>query len=184
MIIVPKDQRASDLLRGEYLGDDETVQIVRPTGQIDMLLATVLKVRAFVLVGAGLVGVSTLLTFALVIVLSLRLRARELQTMANHEVADLVWLPFSWLQDRANAYDYRHPKDPNRAMPAVLISSEKEQILWGLSLRILQIMHDILEQDLPVVDQELRRQLETEDKGIASSELTEATRESIKRRVG
>ena len=66
-----------------------------------------------------------------------------------------------------------------------IMTQRKEQILWGLSLRILQIMHDVLEHELPVVNQDHRRQLEaTEDQGIASSELTKATRESIKRRVG
>ena len=54
-----------------------------PEEHINALLDTVLKVRSFIIAGAFLVGVSTLLTFALVIVLSLRLRQRELQTLAK-----------------------------------------------------------------------------------------------------
>ena len=83
LLILPPDGRSSDLLRGQYLGKDERVQVLVPQDHIDGLLDTVLKVRTFIIAGAFLVGLSTLLTFTLVIVLSLRLRQRELQTLAK-----------------------------------------------------------------------------------------------------
>jgi putative ABC transport system permease protein len=83
LLLVPQDTRARDLIRGQYLGQEEQVQVLVPAEHINALLDTVLKVRSFIIAGAFLVGISTLLTFALVIVLSLRLRQRELQTLAK-----------------------------------------------------------------------------------------------------
>jgi putative ABC transport system permease protein len=83
LLLIPDDGRARDLIRGQYLGQNERVQVLVPQEHIDALLDTVLKVRSFIIAGAFLVGISTLLTFALVIVLSLRLRQRELQTLAK-----------------------------------------------------------------------------------------------------
>lgn len=81
---------------------------------------------------------------------------RELLLIANGEVADMVWLPISVLSDRVNAYDYKHPKDPALSMPAVMIDEVKEQILWGLSLRMLANLHDLLEWPMAVLtEQEL-----------------------------
>jgi ABC-type antimicrobial peptide transport system permease subunit len=68
---------------GRYQADDDPVQIVRPTVIMDQLLGTVLRIRSFVLAGAALLGVATLLTIVLVFMLSLRLRKPELLTMAK-----------------------------------------------------------------------------------------------------
>jgi len=75
----------------------------------------------------------------------------ELKLKANYEVADMVWLPISALDDRANAFDYKHPKDPALSMPAVMINESKDQILWGLSLRMLANLHELLNWPMQVL---------------------------------
>ena len=94
----------------------------------------------------------------------------DLKLTANHEVADLVWLPTSYLGDLKHAHDYKHPSDPALSMPAVLINQEKEQVLWGLSLRMLAIMYEILQRPLAVLDQaQLDELREIESRELSSS---------------
>lgn len=81
VIAVPRDERSATLLQGRYLGRDERVQIVRPTDVMDDLLRTVLTVRRYVVAAVAIVSLSTLGTMLLVLVLSLQLRRRELETM-------------------------------------------------------------------------------------------------------
>ncbi len=79
---------------------------------------------------------------------------QELRPIGNHEVADLVWLPFAWLEDVSNAHDYTHPHSGDLKMPAVLIDQSKDQILWGLSLRMVSMLYDTLGKKLPVLPEE------------------------------
>jgi putative ABC transport system permease protein len=83
VLAVPHDEKARALLMGRYQADDDDAQIVRPSIVMDELLATVLRVRTFVMAGAALLGMATLLTIVLVFMLSLRLRKPELITMAK-----------------------------------------------------------------------------------------------------
>ncbi len=87
-------------------------------------------------------------------------------TQANYEVADLVWLPLAFLDDPRNAHDYRHPSNHDLSLPAVMINADKQQILWGLSLRMMVMLHEVLERPMPVLSdaghQELR-QIETRE---------------------
>ena len=68
---------------GRYESPDETVQILQPTTVIDDLLGTIFTVQNFVVAGMLLVGLAALATAVLVFVLSLRLRRREIETMAR-----------------------------------------------------------------------------------------------------
>ena len=89
---------------------------------------------------------------------------RELLLLANEEVADMVWLPISALDDPVNTFDYEHPKDPALSMPAVMIDEGKEQVLWGLSLRMLANLHELIEwpmQALTDDEQSFLKALET-----------------------
>ena len=70
----------------------------------------------------------------------------------NHEVADLIWLPMSYLQNPKHAYEYYHPHDSSVQMPAVLINESKAQILWGLSLRMLTKLYKLVGNPLDVTD--------------------------------
>ena len=104
----------------------------------------------------------------------------ELVLSANHEVADMVWLPISYLGDVVHAHDYKHPSDPALSMPAVLISQEKEQVLWGLSLRMLAILYDVLDKPLTVLNDQQQQEL----RAIESRELSpKSVQDSMARRV-
>jgi len=81
VIAVPHDDKSEALLRGRYLSETERVQVLTPKTVIKELLATVFTVRRYVVSALGLAGISTLLTMALVFMLSLRLRKREIETM-------------------------------------------------------------------------------------------------------
>jgi putative ABC transport system permease protein len=83
VLAVPEDERSAAILRGRYLGETERVQIVEPMEVIDDLLATILTVRGYVIAGMLLSGLAAFLTMALVFLLSLRLRWREIETMAK-----------------------------------------------------------------------------------------------------
>jgi len=99
---------------------------------------------------------------------------RELTLQPNYEVADMVWLPISVLDDRDNAFDYRHPKDPALSMPAVMIDQSKDQILWGLSLRMLANLHELLEWPMRVLT-------EAEQGVLKDMETRKLSRENIEK---
>ena len=82
-VLFPRDKKASAMLQGRYLGDEELVQIVRPREVIEQLLGTILTVRQYVSAAVVGVGVATFGTMTLVFVLSLQLRRREMETMAK-----------------------------------------------------------------------------------------------------
>ena len=81
VIVLPMDAKSKTLLQGRYLGEDERVQIVKPVAVMDDLLGTIFTVRRYVMVAVIILAVATLATMALVFVLSLQLRRREMETM-------------------------------------------------------------------------------------------------------
>ena len=81
VIVEPRDEKSSALLRGKYLVDNERLQIVEPMHVMDKLLDTIFTVQSYVIMGVMVVGFSTLTTAVLVFLLSLRLRSREIETM-------------------------------------------------------------------------------------------------------
>lgn len=81
VIVVPDDPKASALFQGRYLDEDERAQVIRPVEVMEELLATVLTVQAYVMTAVIVVGGATVATMVLVIMLSLRLRRREIETM-------------------------------------------------------------------------------------------------------
>lgn len=83
LIAVPRDQKSGVILLGRYQGGDESAQIVRPIETLNELLETVFTVRSYVIAAIGTVAVATLATAALVFMLSLRLRRREIETMVK-----------------------------------------------------------------------------------------------------
>ena len=80
-IAVPHDEKSGALLQGRYLGDDELVQIVRPMIVMQQLLRTVVNIQRYVQLAGLLLGIATLALVALVFMLSVQLRRRELETM-------------------------------------------------------------------------------------------------------
>ncbi|MCH7726685.1 MAG: ABC transporter permease [Planctomycetes bacterium] len=81
IIALPHSEKAGTLLEGEFHSTDDLSQAIRPTSVMDELLSTIIRIRSFVLAGAVLLGVATVLLVVLIFMLSLRLRRRELDTM-------------------------------------------------------------------------------------------------------
>jgi putative ABC transport system permease protein len=81
VIADPKDQKSGTILMGRYEADDDPSQIVQPTSVMNELLDTILTIQGFIVAAILLVAAATLATAALVIMLSLRLRRREIETM-------------------------------------------------------------------------------------------------------
>ncbi len=83
VIADPHDQKSATILMGRYETSDESVQIIQPITVVEELLGTIFTVQNFVIAGMLLVGLAALATAVLVFALSLRLRQREIETMAK-----------------------------------------------------------------------------------------------------
>lgn len=101
---------------------------------------------------------------------------REVKPVGNYEVADLVWVPFSFLEDPSNTHDYRHPRSGKLNLPAIMINEKRQQILWGLSLRLLSALYDLLDRDLLVLNEQQRSDLKRiEEQNMDSKNLDQIT---------
>ncbi len=83
IVAVPRSRKSGVLLMGRYQDPDELDQIVRPSQVMDDLLGTVFTVQSFVVAAVLVVAVATVGAVALVFLLSLRLRRREIETMVK-----------------------------------------------------------------------------------------------------
>lgn len=81
VLAVPHDEKSGVILRGRYAADDANSQIIRPVTVIEELLDTILTIQQFIFAAVIIVGLATIATAALVFMLSLRLRRREIDTM-------------------------------------------------------------------------------------------------------
>jgi putative ABC transport system permease protein len=81
VIAVPENEKSGVILMGRYQGAEEAGQIVRPIEVMQELLETILTIQSYVVTAVVIVGAATLATAALVFLLSLRLRRREIETM-------------------------------------------------------------------------------------------------------
>jgi putative ABC transport system permease protein len=80
-IVVPNDDKARAILLGRYQSGDQVLQLIRPAFIIDELIQTIFRIRKLLHAVVIIVALATLLTLVLVFLLSLRLRARELETI-------------------------------------------------------------------------------------------------------
>lgn len=71
-----------------------------------------------------------------------------IEPVGNYEVADLVWVPFSVMTEVDRRHILDHPADSSMNFPAVMLNKDKNQILWGLSLRMVLSLFELLK--LPV----------------------------------
>jgi putative ABC transport system permease protein len=94
IIIVPRDTKSATILRGRYEDQKATVQLLVPKQVISETLDLVFRVKRFFDAQALLVGVATALLLALVVLLSLRLRRGEMETMFKIGCARMMifWL--------------------------------------------------------------------------------------------
>lgn len=81
IIAVPHDKKSEDLLRGRYIATEESIQIFRPEEVIRGLTETIFKVEGMLNAAFTLMGCATGLLILLVVLLSIRLRQREISTM-------------------------------------------------------------------------------------------------------
>jgi putative ABC transport system permease protein len=81
VIAVPRNQKAATLLMGRYLGPNATVQILEPLDVVDELLDLVFRIKRFFDLSAWLLALVTALFLGLVLILSRRLREREMRTL-------------------------------------------------------------------------------------------------------
>jgi putative ABC transport system permease protein len=81
IIPVPLDEKSATLLRGRYQGPEATVQILAARSVVEELLGLVFRIKRFFDANAVLVGVATGLFLLLIVLLSLRLRRPEMETL-------------------------------------------------------------------------------------------------------
>ncbi|GEM_PF-187676 len=97
---------------------------------------------------------------------------RDPQLIANHEVADLLWLPMSYLENSENAHSHSDHRNPSLKMPAVMINQDKGQILWGLTLRILSRLYQLLDLPMTALTQDQQQELDDiQRRGITRQQL-------------
>ena len=81
LIVDARDEKSETILEGRYRSGDGGSQFVRPPDEIRELMALVFQVKQFFDANAILVAIATLALLGLVVMLSLKLRAREMETM-------------------------------------------------------------------------------------------------------
>jgi putative ABC transport system permease protein len=81
VVVEPYDEKSGTILQGRYIGDDATEQIIRPRDVVDELLANIFRIKNLLDTVIALVALATLLAMILVFALSIRLRAREMETI-------------------------------------------------------------------------------------------------------
>lgn len=107
---------------------------------------------------------------------------RELRLQANHEVADLVWLPISYLENANNAHDHYDSKNTSLKMPAVLINQAKGQVLWGLTLRMLSMLYQLLGKPMAVLTEQQQEELrDIQKRSITRQQLNDFSKKIIKK---
>jgi putative ABC transport system permease protein len=92
IIVVPRDIKSGTILRGRYEDPKATVQLLVPGQVISETLDLVFKVKRFFDSQAVLVGGAMALLLALVVLLSLRLRRGEMETM--FKIGCARWMTF------------------------------------------------------------------------------------------
>jgi putative ABC transport system permease protein len=80
-VAVPKDNKSQTLLIGRYRNAATGGQLVQPAKVINELMSLVFQVKRFFDANAILIAISTVLLLSLIVVLSLKIREGEMQTM-------------------------------------------------------------------------------------------------------
>jgi len=83
ILAVPRDEKSSAILRGRYQDSKSTVQLLVPRTVVADTLDIIFRVKRFFDAQAVLVGTAMALLLALVVLLSLRLRHGEMETMSK-----------------------------------------------------------------------------------------------------
>ena len=81
VIAIAPDKKSETLLIGRYETGVDDAQIVVPLNEVNQLMSIVFRVKQFFDANAFLIAISTFLLLFLVVLLSLKLRSREMDTM-------------------------------------------------------------------------------------------------------
>lgn len=82
IIAVPRDSKASTILKGRYRVAERS-QLLEPREVVEEISDFVLRLKTFFDANVLLVGLSTVLFLGLVVLLSVRVRQREIETLAK-----------------------------------------------------------------------------------------------------
>ncbi len=99
LIADAQDEKSETILEGRYRTDESEAQLVRPPTEIQELMALVFQVKRFFDANAILVAIATLALLGLVVMLSLKLRAREMETMfrLGCSKGTMIWIQMAEL---------------------------------------------------------------------------------------
>jgi len=81
IIVNANDVKSETILEANYQNNEGGLQFIRPTDALQTLMSTLFKIKRFVNVNTWLIGISTALLTGLVMLLSLKLRQGEMETM-------------------------------------------------------------------------------------------------------
>jgi putative ABC transport system permease protein len=83
IIALPHDEKSATLLMGRYQANDQPAQILQPADIVNELLQMVFRAKQFFDLGAFVLIAVTAMFLTLVVLLSRRLRRREMQTLVK-----------------------------------------------------------------------------------------------------
>lgn len=81
IIVKADDVKSETILEAKYQNHGDGLQFIRPAVALETLMSTLFKIKRFVNVNTWLIGISTALLTGLVMLLSLKLRQGEMETM-------------------------------------------------------------------------------------------------------
>jgi len=81
IIIEAPDVKRETIFEAKYQNNDRGLQFIRPVESLETLMSTLFKVKRLINVNTWLIGISTALLMGLVVLLSLKLRQNEMETM-------------------------------------------------------------------------------------------------------
>ena len=80
-IVVPDDEKSKTILLGRYQAHPGNMQIIQPKNVVQELILSILRIKRTLDTIIATVSVSTMMTIALVFLLSIRLREKEIKTI-------------------------------------------------------------------------------------------------------
>jgi putative ABC transport system permease protein len=80
-IVVPNDEKSKTILLGRYQAHPENMQLIQPKNVVQELILSILRIKRTLDTIIATVSISTLMTIALVFLLSVRLREKEIKTI-------------------------------------------------------------------------------------------------------
>lgn len=80
-LVVPNDEKSKNILLGRYQAHPKNMQLIQPRNVVQELILSILRIKRTLDTIIATVSVSTLMTIALVFLLSIRLREKEITTI-------------------------------------------------------------------------------------------------------